>query len=351
MSTAVPAPAPLVTSATVVAPSPKPHTVSAALVLVQIAFGTLPVAGKLAMEHVGPFGLSLVRVAGATIFFGALVMLRAKSAADPADQGKKSAADPADQGKKSAADPADSATKVRIPFGDVLRIAGCGLLGMAANQLLFLGGLERTSATNATVLVTTIPIFTFLVALGLGIERATARGVLGLVVAFAGVLALVKVERFELAASSLLGDAMIVANALCYAFYLVLVRPYVARYGTLPIVAIGFGASTLAVLPFGVSQLDGVTSAGAHAWLLLLYVLAVPTLLTYLLNAWALRYASSSTVAIFIYLQPIVGLALAVTVLDEPLGLRAGLGTLAVFCGIALVTWRGARRDTAGRAT
>jgi drug/metabolite transporter (DMT)-like permease len=319
VSTAVPAPAPLVTSSAVVAPSPKPHTVSAALVLVQIAFGTLPVAGKLAMEHVGPFGLSLVRVAGATIFFGALVMLRAKSAADPAD----------------------SAKKVRIPFGDALRIAGCGLLGMAANQLLFLGGLERTSATNATVLVTTIPIFTFLVALGLGIERATTRGVLGLVVAFAGVLALVKVERFELAASSLLGDAMIVANALCYAFYLVLVRPYVARYGTLPIVAIGFGASTLAVLPFGVSQLDGVTSAGAHAWLLLLYVLAVPTLLTYLLNAWALRYASSSTVAIFIYLQPIVGLALAVTVLDEQLGLRAGLGTLAVFCGIALVTWRG----------
>lgn len=308
MSTAVPAPAPLVTSSTVLEPSPKPHTVSAALVLVQIAFGTLPVAGKLAMEHVGPFGLSLVRVAGATIFFGALVMLRAK---------------------------------VRVPSRDVLRIAGCGLLGMAANQLLFLGGLERTSATNATVLVTTIPIFTFLVALGLGLERATARGVLGLVVAFAGVLALVKVERFELAASSLLGDAMIVANALCYAFYLVLVRPYVARYGTLPIVAIGFGASTLAVLPFGVGQLDGVTSAGAHAWLLLLYVLAVPTLLTYLLNAWALRYASSSTVAIFIYLQPIVGLALAVTVLDEPLGLRAGLGTLAVFCGIALVTWRG----------
>jgi len=305
VSTAVPAP--LVTPSAVVAPSPKPHAVSAALVLVQIAFGTLPVAGKLAMEHVGPFGLSLVRVAGATIFFGALVMLRAK---------------------------------VRVPFGDVLRIAGCGLLGMAANQLLFLGGLERTSATNATVLVTTIPVFTFLVALGLRLERASVRGVLGLLVAFAGVLALVKVERFELAARSLLGDAMIVANALCYAFYLVLVRPYVARYGTLPVVAIGFGASTLAVLPFGVHQLDGVTTAGAHAWLLLLYVLAVPTLLTYLLNAWALRYASSSTVAIFIYLQPIVGLALAVRVLDETLGLRAGLGTLAVFCGIALVTWR-----------
>ena len=302
MSTAVPAPLPAIPPA-----DPTPLRVASALLVVQVAFGTLPVAGKLAMEHVGPYGLSLVRVAGASLFFGALVLLRAK---------------------------------VRVPLGDALRIAGCGLLGMAANQLLFLGGLERTSATNATVLVTTIPIFTFLVAVSLGAERASGRGALGLVIAFVGVLALVKVERFELGGSSLLGDAMIVANALCYALYLVLVRPYVARYGTLPIVAIGFAASTLAVLPFGVFQLDGLQTSEPRVWLLLLYVLAVPTLLTYMLNAWALRYASSSTVAIFIYLQPIVGLALAVVVLHEVLGVRAWIGTFAVFVGIALVTWR-----------
>lgn len=297
MSTAVPAPR----------ADPTTLHVAGALVVVQVAFGTLPVAGKLAMAHVGPYGLSLVRVAGAALFFGALVLLRAK---------------------------------VRVPFGDVLRIAGCGLLGMAANQLLFLGGLERSSATNASVLVTTIPVFTFLVALALGQERASARALTGLLVAFAGVLTLVKVERFELAAASLVGDAMIVANALCYALYLVLVRPYVARYGTMPIVAIGFFASTLAVLPFGVGQLGRLDGADADAVWLLLYVLAVPTLLTYLLNAWALRHARSSTVAIFIYLQPIVGVALAVSVLGEPLGARALLGTAAVFTGIALVTFR-----------
>ena len=63
-------------------------------------------------------------------------------------------------------------------------------------------------------------------------------------------------------------------------------------------------------------------------------------MLTYLLNAWALRHASSSTVAIFIYLQPIVGVGLAVSVLGEPLGARALVGTAAVFAGIALVTFR-----------
>ncbi len=119
-----------------------------------------------------------------------------------------------------------------------------------------------------------------------------------------------------------------------------LVRPYVARYGSMPIVAIGFFASTLAVLPFGAGQLGRLESANANAVWLLLYVLVVPTLLTYLLNAWALRHARSSTVAIFIYLQPIVGVALAVSVLGEPLGARALLGTAAVFAGIALVTFR-----------
>ncbi|MCB9618306.1 MAG: DMT family transporter [Sandaracinus sp.] len=305
MSTAVSAP--------LAPPDPTRLRVVSALVAVQVAFGTLPVAGKLAMVHVGPFGLSLVRVSGAALFFGALFLAN---------------------------------RRVRIPLGDVLRIAGCGLLGMAANQLLFLGGLERSTATNATVLVTTIPVFTFLVALALRQERATWRGALGLVLAFAGVLALVKVERFELASGTLVGDAMIVTNAFCYALYLVLVKPYLARYGTLPIVAIGFFASMLAVLPFGLPQLGGVLDADAETWGLLLYVVAVPTLLTYLLNAWALRYASSSTVAIFIYLQPIVGLALAVAILHEQLGTRAALGTLAVFVGIALVTFRRAASKT-----
>lgn len=299
MSAAVPAP---------LAPTDATRVrVVASLLAVQIAFGTLPVAGKLALEHVGPYALSLLRVAGAAFFFGGLVLLRART---------------------------------RVPFGDVLRIAGCGLLGMAANQLLFLGGLERTTATNATVLVTTIPVFTFLVALVLGRERATLRGAVGLLVAFGGVLALVRVDRFELATESLVGDAMIVTNALCYAAYLVLVRPYVARYGTMPVVAIGFTASALAVLPFAAFELDDLAAAPAHAWPVLLYVLAVPTLLAYLLNAWALRHASSSTVAIFIYLQPIVGLALAVLVLHETLGPRALAGTLAVFAGIGLVTFR-----------
>lgn len=280
-----------------------------ALLTVQVAFGALPVAGKIAMETVGPYALSLFRVTGAALFFGLLAM------------------------RRSHAPP--------IPWPDVLRIAGCGLLGMAANQVLFLGGLERTTATNATVLVTTIPVFTFLVAVVLRHERFDLRGAFGLVLAFAGVLAIVRVERFELAGGGLVGDLMIVSNALCYACFLVLVRPLAGRYGAMRVVAISFVASTLAVAPFGVPQLsDAFANADLRAWLTVLFILAVPTILTYLLNTWALKHATSSTVAIFIYLQPIVGLALAASVLGESLGLRALVGTAAVFLGVWLVTRR-----------
>ncbi|MBX3246599.1 MAG: DMT family transporter [Myxococcales bacterium] len=280
-----------------------------ALVAVQVAFGALPVAGKIAMETVGPYALSLFRVSGAALFFGFLA-LRGRHASP-------------------------------IPWPDVLRIAGCGLLGMAANQVLFLGGLERTTATNATVLVTTIPVFTFLVAVVSRHERFDPRGALGLLVACAGVLAIVHVERFALASDGLLGDLMIVANALCYACFLVLVRPLATRYGAMRVVAISFVASTIAVAPFGVPQLsDAFARADLRAWLTVLFILAVPTILTYLLNTWALKHARSSTVAVFIYLQPIVGLALAALVLGETLGPRAVAGTLAVFVGVWLVIRR-----------
>ncbi|HJK90895.1 MAG TPA: DMT family transporter [Polyangiaceae bacterium LLY-WYZ-15_(1-7)] len=279
-----------------------------ALVAVQLAFGTLPVVGKLVMEELAPFALAWVRVLGGAVFFGGLWLARRGEA--------------------------------RVPFADVLRIAGCGLLGMAANQVLFLGGLERTTAINASVLVTTIPVFAFLVALITRAERLGPRSGLGLALAFAGVLSLVGVEELTLGGRSALGDLMIVINAFCYGAYLVLVRPFVGRHGSLATVAIGFGAAAIAVAPFGAPHVASAGEAGATTWLLVAYILAVPTALTYLLNAWALKHAPSSTVAIYIYLQPVVGVLFAVAVLGEALEPRAVASSAAVLAGIGLVITR-----------
>ncbi|MBX3268748.1 MAG: DMT family transporter [Sandaracinaceae bacterium] len=291
------------------AKAPSALRVNLALIAVQIAFGTLPVTGKLAMTAVGPFALSLVRMVGAAVVLGAMALRRGGEAP--------------------------------IPRLDVLKIAGCGLLGVAGNQVLFLVGLERTSAANAAVLITTVPVFTFAAATLLGRERFDRRGGLGLALALGGVLAVVPLEQARVSATSLIGDALIVVNALCYALFMVLVRPLVGRHGSRRVIAIAFGASVIAVAPFGAPELHpSIAALDPSSGLALLYVVLVPTILTYLLNTWALGHARASTVAIFIYLQPLVGLVLAAVVLGEPLGARMLGGAAAIVAGVAVVAGR-----------
>ncbi|UJR78985.1 DMT family transporter [Sandaracinus amylolyticus] len=286
---------------------PSRALVHAALVGVQLAFASLSVAGKVVVRTLDPSALALIRLAGGALVFGVLALARRDRDAPP------------------------------VPLRDVLAIAGCASLGIFGNQVLFLHGLRLTSAVNATVLVATIPIFTVLAAILLRREAARANALLGVLVAFAGVLWLVGGPRIE--AESALGDLLVVGNSIAYAFYLVLVRDLALRHGSIRVVAIGFAAGTLLAMPLGVPALVAqAPTITTETWWLVLYVVLVPTVFTYLANAWALRFASSSMVAIYIYVQPLFAASLAWTFLDEMPSPRV-LGTgLAVFAGIWLVT-------------
>ena len=278
--------------------------VFAALITVQVGFATLAVAAKFVLAELSPYAFGLIRLVAAGVFFSVLAGIRGK---------------------------------LVVPFRDVWRIALVGLFGTAFNQLLYLNGLERSNATHAAVLVTLIPVFAFIIAIVTRKERAVPLGLLGTGIAFAGVLSLTGVENVAISANTVIGDLLMVANAFSYALYLVLSKPYVERYGAIPVVAISFVAASIFTAPFGLWDLGEVTTMSGGALGALAYVVLVPTLLTYLLNAWALARASASKVAIYIYLQPLLGVLLAHWVLHEVLGARALVSSVVVIFGIVLV--------------
>jgi drug/metabolite transporter (DMT)-like permease len=59
-----------------------------------------------------------------------------------------------------------------------------------------------------------------------------------------------------------------------------------------------------------------------------------------LLNAWALARVKPSTVAVYIYLQPLIGFLMAVVFLNEPLGPTFVLAAVLIFAGVFLVSYR-----------
>jgi drug/metabolite transporter (DMT)-like permease len=285
-----------------------------ALLAVQLLFGSNSVAGRLALQYLGPNGLLVMRVAGATGIFWSVRAFRAE-------------------------------VSPRFTRGDWGILVACSLLGVTVNQGLFLYGLSLSTAINVTLIGTSIPVFTVAMAAAAGHERLSAARLLGIALALAGVLYLAEVDRRGLSKASI-GDLLILANSICYAGYLVLMRRLMLRHPPMQVARWVFTLGVVSVLPFALLP-DFVRQAplrpGVYA--ILAYIVLGPTVLAYFLNNYALQRVESSTAATFIYLQPLIATALAVPLLGERPTARTGVAALLVFTGVLVATWRPPRES------
>lgn len=294
------------------AAQPRPATlrVHAALIAVAILFSLNYIISKLAMHAFAPLAFAWLRVAGSAIVLYGLFRERGAAPLAP---------------------------------GDSWRIVLYSLLGVVLNQSLFLGGLALSSAHVAAILMTTIPLFALGGAIVAGRERATAPRLAGIALAAAGALLVVGGEGLEGARKSLIGDLLLLANALCYALYLVLAKPIMARISARRLIARMFGLGALLMLPVSGMSLarQDWTAIPTRAWVALLLVIAGPTVAAYLLNAWALRHADSSLVAIYTYAQPVITTVLAAIFLAESIRPIAIAAAALIFGGVWLAGRRG----------
>jgi len=224
------------------------------------------------------------------------------------------------------------------PRAELARILGCSVLGIALNMWLYMEGVQRTSVVHTGLLVVQIPVFTYAFACLLGKERARPRRMAGIALALAGAMLLVFARHGGGEGSgSTRGNLLLVANCASYALFLVLARELLKRFPTLVVIAWMFAASLLAVpLLLATGPAWPAEPAARSLWSFA-YTLFFGTFLAYLLNTLALARVSSSTVAVFIFLQPLVAGAAGVFVLGERLTLPVLVSAVALLGGIALV--------------
>ena len=285
-----------------------------ALIAVQLMFGTWPLIGKVALRSISSSGLVALRVVGAAIVF---VLL---------------------QGKLG---------KIRkLPAKDLALLILCSMLGIAINQLLFVKGLSLTTAINSVLLGTTIPVFTLMVSIVLGHDRISLRRIIGILLALSGVVYLVDPWRAQFSPQMTTGNMLIVICAFSYAAYIAISKSLFKRYGALNVITWMFAIACLVTAPIGGYALsnDSLSEAGIWVWITVVYIVLVPTVAAYYLNAWALTRATPTTVAVYIYLQPLIAFGLAPLFLGEKLNRRTLIACLLIFAGVALVTRRARSR-------
>lgn len=281
-----------------------------ALVFANLIYGANYSIAKAVMPHyIKPFGFIFARVVFGTILFWLF----------------------------SAA----TRNKEIVSRKDIPLLGLCGFLGVAANQLLFFSGLNLTSPINASLIITIIPLILLPIAAIQLKEKITTRKVLGVMLGLSGAALLITNKNsISFENSGLAGDLMIILNATSYAFYLVLVKPLMQKYKAQTVVKWVFFFGMLFVIPFGWQDfaLTDWSNLPAEAWLAIVYVVLFTTFFAYLLSTWALKFISSSIVAVYAYVQPVFASIIAVWMGQDSFTAEKGIYSLLIFAGVYLVS-------------
>ncbi|GAA0393155.1 DMT family transporter [Streptomyces luteireticuli] len=226
----------------------------------------------------------------------------------------------------------------RLRRADLLRMAGFGLTGMTAYQLLLYAGERHVEGGTAAMLVATSPVFATLLGMLVLRERPGTRGVIGLLVALGGALVVATAGGGGGGTHS--GMAMIVLAAAAQATSFVLQKPLLKRYSGMDCI---FYGSLFGLLPLLFSAPEAVRQTAGAGWQQLAAVgwLGLGcTVLAFCTWSRVLKAATASTSSLVLYAVPVAALALDAAVFGAVPTPMAGLGGLVVLLGVAVAAMR-----------
>ena len=283
--------------------------------IVSIIYGlTFTIAKDVMPNYVDAYGFIIMRVGGATILFWLVWLFSRKS---------------------------KEIRKEQIDSKDYLRIIAAAFFGVALNMLSFFKGLSLTSPISASVLMVSTPIIVLILSAIILKERMRKQKIFGIVLGLIGTAFLILYGKSsENATNPTLGNFLVFINATSYGLYLVIVKKLMQKYNPFNfakwIYLIGF----IMVLPFGWSQFQVVdwTSMPMDIYWKIGFVVVFSTFGTYMLNLLSMRELKPTTVAVFVYLQPVFATIFAISLGKDELTLVKIISAILIFTGVYLVT-------------
>lgn len=229
----------------------------------------------------------------------------------------------------------------KIEKVDFPRIIAASFFGIAFNMLTFFKGLSYTSPIMGAVLMVTTPMIVLVLSAIIIKERMENRKIVGILLGLAGTITLILYGKSMVnAPNAMLGNFLVFINAVSYGFYLIIVKKLMDKYKAISFVKWIYFFGFLMVIPFGWSEFQSVdwTIVPTLAYLKIGFVVVFSTFLTYLLNLLSMKELKPTTVAVFIYLQPLFASIFAIYLgKDELSWVKIG-SALLIFIGVYLVT-------------
>ena len=233
---------------------------------------------------------------------------------------------------------------------DLLKLFFAAMLGVLFNQGLFTIGLGMTSPVDASIITTSTPILTMIIAAIYLKEPITSKKVSGIFLGASGALLLI-VSNQNIGGtthnSNIWGDTVCLVAELSFALYLVLFKQLISRYSPITLMKWMFTYATIVILPFTYKDLAILPWAEipATTWFETAFVVFVATYLAYIMMMTGQKLLRPTIVSMYNYVQPIVACIVSVATGLGVFGWSQGAAVLLVFGGVWLVTQSKSRAD------
>ena len=284
--------------------------------LVSIIYGlTFTVAKDVMPTYIEPFGFIVLRVFGATVLFWMVAVFMKLFNRNT--------------------------NEIPIELKDFPRIIAAALFGVAINMLTFFKGLSMTSPIAASVIMVSTPIIVLILSAIIMKEKMLKRKVFGIILGSVGtVFLIVYGKSIGNATNASLGNFLVLVNAISYGFYLIIVKKLMDKYNAFTFVKWIYTFGFLLVLPFGWYEFSAInwTVIPTAIYYKIGFVILFSTFFTYLLNLLSMRELKPTTVAVFIYLQPLFATIFAISLGKDALNWVKISSAVLIFIGVYLVT-------------
>jgi len=241
---------------------------------------------------------------------------------------------------------------IRLPRGDILPIFALGIVGFGCYQILWPVALQMIPAGDSALIIATTPVITALLAMATGMDTPNVIKLVGAFVSLAGVAIVIAASQGIAMGGSLVGDALTLVAAGCWAIYSVFGAKILRRHSPLVTTTWAIVAGTLFIAPLGVAQLvsadvsGGLSDLGLPILLAIIYSGTLAAGFSNVIVLHGVKLLGPTRVTALQFLVTPLAVVFAAVLLGETIGWVQVVGGVIILGGVALIrrgSWPGRR--------
>lgn len=215
-------------------------------------------------------------------------------------------------------------------------------------------GIALTSASEASIVVALIPVFTVFFAIIFLKERPSGLQLIFAAVSVSGVILIAVVEALGQTSGNLAGLLILLGAPICAACFTVLSRHFSVRYRPAEITFVMMNLSAVAFTVLAILEQARQSQLGAFfaplayppVWTAILYLGAGSSVGAFFLTNYTLSKIEASQMSVFNNLTTLIAVAAAVLILKEPLHWYHIVGGALIVGGVWGTTSAAAKKDS-----